>query len=162
MTTVPETSDRLKRQVKTADPALVRVLETRVSFDQLSLTEDLHSHPIDLERLDRFVAALRSPRSWLAGYRVECVAYRNKLVVIDGRLVALAYLELGRGDHIPVRIYEGLPPASWLIWRYRRNRNQDTRTASVMRTLAELYRWFRGWRHRVQFISKELTRGERR
>ena len=137
----------------------VRVHEMTVSFDQLSLTEDLHGHDVDLERLDRFVASLRSPRSFLSDYRVECVAYQNKLVVIDGRLVALAYLELGRGHEIPVRVFQSLPPDAWWIWRYRRNRNADTRTGTVMHKLADLYRWFRGWRHRVQFIS---TRGERR
>jgi hypothetical protein len=129
-----------------------------VAFDQLSLTEELHGHDIDLERLDRFVAALRSPRSFLHDYRVECVLYKNKLVVIDGRLVALAHLELGRGEAIPARIYQGLPPQSWLIWRYRRNRNADSRTSAVMHRLAELSRWFRGWRHRVQFITNEITR----
>jgi hypothetical protein len=123
----------------------VRGINTDLPISALTADEDLHRHDIAWETVETFAGYLDNPRSWIHRFRVDVARHKGKLVILDGRLVALAYQRHGR-ERIPVRLYQDLPAEAWPGIRYRGTRNPSTRQTSWARAqLKKFEKWLKTW-----------------
>jgi hypothetical protein len=121
----------------------VRGINTDLPLDLLTADDNLHRHDIAWNTVETFAGYLDNPRSWIHRFRVEVARHEGKLIILDGRLVALAYQRHGH-DKVPVRLYQDLPPEAWPGVRYRGTRNPATRgTAWAKAQLKRFEKWLR-------------------